>query len=297
MKQSVRTLWSSDQCIMRFLVVGMIAASSILFTIIPIAQALRGSFYDWNPLRGQFSYIGLANYVEALHSKLFWSSMLNNLIFTTVVVFFRVLFGLSLAVAIYSIPKFKEFFRTIYFIPIVCPLSAIALVWLWMYHPQIGLFNAVLMKFGMPRINWLQNPKTALGAIMVMTIWKDVGYAIVIYLAGLLNLPKTVYEAAGLDGANRMQTFWHVTLPLLKPTTLFVVVTSLISYLQSFTQIFIMTRGGPGTKTYLTTYLIYNDAFRNYRFGYASAVSFLLFLVIAVLTYIQFKVTGKDWEM
>jgi multiple sugar transport system permease protein len=191
----------------------------------------------------------------------------------------------------------KEFFRTIYFIPIVCPLVAIALVWLWMYHPQIGLVNVLLSKIGVSRINWLQNPKTALGAIMAMTIWKDVGFAIVIYLAGLLNLPQNTYEAADIDGANRYQMFWYITLPLLKPTTLFVVVTSLINYLQSFTQIFIMTRGGPGTKTYLTTYLIYTDAFRNYRFGYASAVAFLLFIVIAALTYIQFKVTGKNWEM
>lgn len=296
MKQAVKVVWS-EQYVMRIVVITMIIASSLLFTIIPIGQALRGSFYDWNPLRKQFSYIGLENYTEALHSKLFWSAMLNNVVYTTIVVVFRVALGLALALAIHAIPKFKEFFRTVYFVPIVCPLVAIALVWLWMYHPQIGLVNVLFTKVGGARINWLQNPKTALGAIMAMTIWKDVGYAIVIYLAGLLNLPQSTYEAAEIDGANRSQTFWYVTLPLLKPTTLFVVVTSLINYLQSFTQIFIMTRGGPGTKTYLTTYLIYNDAFRNYRFGYASAVAFLLFIVIAALTYIQFKVTGKDWEM
>jgi multiple sugar transport system permease protein len=296
MNQSIRSRFT-DQLAIRYLVVIMILTSSILFAVIPIVQALRGSFYDWNPLRGRFVFIGFANYVEALQSKLFWSAMWHNVIYTTIVVAFRVTLGLAFALAIYAIPKFKEFFRTVYFIPIVCPLSAIALVWLWMYHPQIGLYNMLLTKIGFNRINWLQNPKTALGAIMAMTIWKDVGYAIVIYLAGLLNLPKNTYEAADIDGANRYQTFWYVTLPLLKPTTLFVVVTSLINYLQSFTQIFIMTRGGPGTKTYLTTYLIYNDAFRNYRFGYASAVAFLLFIVIAVLTYIQFKMTGKDWEI
>jgi multiple sugar transport system permease protein len=296
MKSATHPMFS-DQLAIRSLVILMILTSSVLFTIIPISQALRGSFYDWNPLRSRFLFVGFANYIEALRSKLFWSAMLNNVVFTTIVVAFRVSLGLGLAIAIYSIPKFKELFRTVYFIPIVCPLSAIALVWLWMYHPRIGLFNVILDALGFTRINWLQNPKTALGSIMVMTIWKDVGYAIVIYLAGLLNLPKNTYEAADIDGANRYQTFWYVTLPLLRPTTLFVMVTSLISYLQSFTQIFIMTRGGPGTKTYLTTYLIYNDAFRNYRFGYASAVAFLLFLVIAALTYVQFKVTGKDWEM
>jgi multiple sugar transport system permease protein len=296
MKRFGAFTWS-DQHLIRFLAIGMILASSIMFTIVPIGQALRGSFYDWDPLRGRFFFIGWENYVEALHSKLFWSAMWNNVLFTTIVAVFRVIFGLSLALAIHSILKFKEFFRTIYFIPIVCPLVAIALVWLWMYHPQIGLVNVLLGKMGFSGLNWLQNPKTALGAIMVMTIWKDVGYAIVIYLAGLLNLPQNTYEAAHIDGANRRQMLWFVTLPLLKPTTLFVVVTSLINYLQSFTQIFIMTRGGPGTKTYLTTYLIYHDAFRNYRFGYASSVAFLLFIVIAVLTFLQFKLTGKDWEM
>jgi multiple sugar transport system permease protein len=129
MNQSIRSRFT-DQLVLRYLVIIMILTSSILFTIIPIVQALRGSFYDWNPLRGRFVFIGLANYAEALQSKLFWSTMWHNVIYTTIVVAFRVTLGLAFALAIYAVPKFKEFFRTVYFIPIVCPLSAITLVWL-----------------------------------------------------------------------------------------------------------------------------------------------------------------------
>jgi multiple sugar transport system permease protein len=158
-----------------------------------------------------------------------------------------------------------------------------------MYDPQVGLINQVIRLLGGSGRAWLKSADTALGAIAAMTVWKETGYAVVIYLAGLLAIPPSLYEAADIDGATRRQTFLHITLPLLRPTTLFVVVTSLISYMQTFVQIFVMTEGGPGTATYLTTYMIYEEAFVKFNFGYASSIAFNLFLVIMALTWVQFK--------
>jgi len=265
-----------------------------VFLVYPIVQAFLGSFHLWNPLKGQYQFIGWDNYTDALGDDLFWSSMANNLVFTGAVVVARVVLALFVALAISRIRHLKSLFRTVYFLPVISSLIAVAFVWRWMYEPNIGLINKTLMAFGLSGKNWLLDPDTALWSIVVMTIWKDLGYAVVILLAGILNLSPEVFEAAAIDGARPGQILRRITLPLLNPTILFVVITSLISYLQTFAQIFVLTQGGPGTRTYLTTYQIFNEAFVKYNFGYSSALSFLLFLVIMVLTYVQFRVTGNE---
>ena len=169
-------------------------------------------------------------------------------------------------------------------------MVAVAFVWKFLYNPQIGSINQIL---GLD-INWLMNPKTALIAIMVMTIWKDFGYAVVMFMAGLYSLPSDAMEAAKVDGASSWQTFKYLTLPLLKPMTLFVVITSIISYIQAYVQVLILTEGGPGTATYLSSYIIYNEAFVKYNFGYASAMSFVLFVITAVFTWLSFRVSGDS---
>ena len=217
--------------------------------------------------------------------------MLNTLIFSVVVIFFRVGLGLAIAYAIYStLVKHKSFFRAVYYMPVVTPMVAVAFVWKFMYNPQIGTINQI---FGLD-VNWLMDPKTALLAVMIMTIWKDFGYAVVMYMAGLYSLPADALEAAKVDGASAWQTFRYITLPLLKPMTLFVVITSIISYIQAYVQILIMTEGGPGTATYLASYIIYDEAFVKYNFGYASALSFVLFVITAVFTWLSFRVSGTE---
>ena len=183
--------------------------------------------------------------------------MFNTVIFSVVVIVFRVGLGLGIAYAIYStLIKHKSFFRAVYYMPVVTPMVAVAFVWKFMYNPQIGIINKI---FGLD-INWLMN----------------------------------VMEAAQVDGASGWQKFRYITLPLLKPMTLFVVITSIISYIQAYVQILIMTEGGPGTSTYLASYIIYDEAFVKYNFGYASALSFVLFVITAVLTVLSFKVSGKE---
>ena len=198
---------------------------------------------------------------------------------------------MAIAYAINStLVKYKGFFRAIYYMPVVTPMVAVAFVWKFMYNPQIGTINRL---FGL-HVNWLMNPKTALLAVMIMTIWKDFGYAVVMYMAGLYSLPSDSMEAAKVDGANAWQTFKYITLPLLKPMTLFVVITSIISYIQAYVQILIMTEGGPGTTTYLASYIIYDEAFVKYNFGYASALSFVMFVITAICTWLSFRISGSN---
>ncbi len=286
-----RPLQSKSEIILRNIVVLAMVVFFIVFLIIPIGIAFAGSFHEWNPLSGTYKFLGLENYKQVFTSKLFGKSMFNTVIFSVVVIVFRVGLGLGIAYAIYStLIKHKSFFRAVYYMPVVTPMVAVAFVWKFMYNPQIGAINKI---FGLD-INWLMNPKTALIAVIIMTIWKDFGYAVVMYMAGLYSLPADVMEAAQVDGASGWQKFRYITLPLLKPMTLFVVITSIISYIQAYVQILIMTEGGPGTSTYLASYIIYDEAFVKYNFGYASALSFVLFVITAVLTVLSFKVSGKE---
>ena len=285
------SLQSRSEIILRNIVVMVMSIYFIIFLIVPIIIAFAGSFHDWNPLSGTYDFLGLDNYIEVFTSGLFGTSMLNTLIFSVVVIVFRVGLGLGIAYAIYStLVKHKSFFRAIYYMPVVTPMVAVAFVWKFMYNPQIGTINQI---FGLD-VNWLMNPKTALAAVMVMTIWKDFGYAVVMYMAGLYSLPADALDAAKVDGASAWQTFRYITFPLLKPMTLFVVITSIISYIQAYVQILIMTEGGPGTTTYLASYIIYDEAFVKYNFGYASALSFVLFVITAVFTWLSFRVSGSD---
>lgn len=284
-------LQSKSEIILRNIVVISMILFFGVFLIVPIGIAFAGSFHEWNPLSGTYNFLGLKNYMDVFTSKLFWTSMTNTLIFSVVVIIFRVGLGLGIAYGIYSsLVKYKSFFRAVYYMPVVTPMVAVAFVWKFMYNPQIGTINQM---FGLD-INWLMNPKTALLAVMIMTIWKDFGYAVVMYMAGLYSLPTDALEAAKVDGASAWQTFRYVTLPLLKPMTLFVVITSIISYIQAYVQILIMTEGGPGTATYLASYIIYDEAFVKYNFGYASALSFVLFVITAGFTMLSFKVSGSE---
>lgn len=276
-----RTLRSS-------VVLGIIVFNVVLL-VIPIGIAFVGSFHQWNPLNSTFTFLGLQNYITLMGDATFWSTARNTGIFGVVVIFFRVVLGLALAVAVYSkITRGKTFFRTLFYMPIVTPLVAVAYVWKLMYNPQSGAINSFL---GLD-INWLFDSSFALPAVMLMTIWKDFGYAFILFLAGLHSLPEDALEAASIDGASAWQRFWYVVLPLLKPMMLFVIVTSIISYLQAFVQVLVLTDGGPGTATYIISYYLYEKAFVQYDFGYASAIAFVLLLATGLLTLLAFFLSG-----
>lgn len=288
-----RPLQSKSEVWMWNIVMGILVVYMAVFLIIPVIMVIAGSFHQWNPLNETYNWIGIENYVRMFSYPTFWQSMLNTVIFCVFVVFFRVTIGLAVAYALNSkMTRFKTFFRTVFYMPTVTPLVAVAYVWKIMYNPQFGLIDKI---FGLD-INWLFDSKFALPALMLMTVWKDFGYAVILFLSGLLSLPSDCYESASLDGADAWQTFRYITLPLLKPTMLFVVVTSIISYLQAYVPVLVMTKGGPGTSTYLSSYLVYDQAFKQYNFGYASAISLFILVLTAAFTVISFKVTGNKDE-
>lgn len=261
-----------------------------VFLVYPIYKAFAGSLHEWSPLVGTYRWTGFDNFRQILTDRLFWDSMWHTAVFCAFATVFRVILGLGLALLLNSrLVRFRNTLRGLFYMPTITPLVAVSFVWLWMFDPQFGMIDRLT---GL-HINWLHDPRWALPAIILMTIWKDFGYATVLYLAGLMNLPRDVYEAAAIDGANGVQTFLRITLPLLKPTTLFIVITSLISYLQAYVQILVMTNGGPGTSTYTISYLIFDQAFQKYNFGVASAMSVVLFIFTGVLTLLMFKVSGE----
>ncbi len=287
-----RPLQPKSEIWLRNITVLMMSAFYIIFFLVPIGMAFVGSFHDWNPMNGKFNYVGVQNYVSLFKNETFWLASYNTVIFCAIVVFFRALLGFVCAYAIYSkFVKGKNFFMTMYYMPVIAPLVAVTFVWKFMYEPKVGLVNTLL---GLS-INWLKNKNTALLAVMIMTIWKDFGYAVILYMAGLMGLSEEVLEAARVDGCNGWQLLKSIVFPLLRPTTLLIIVASIISYLQAYVQVLVLTEGGPGTSTYLTSYLIYNEAFVKFSFGSASAMSFVLFVFTALATVISFKIqAGRE---
>lgn len=262
-----------------------------IFLVYPIYKAFAGSLHDWNPLSGTYTWAGLDNFRQILTDKLFWSAMWNTAVFTSISTVCRIVLGLGLALLLSSrLVRCKDTLRGLFYMPTITPLVAVSFVWMWMFDPQFGMIDKVT---GL-NVNWLHDAAWAMPAIIIMTVWKDFGYATVLYLAGLMNLPRDVYEAAAIDGAGPVQIFFRITLPLLKPTTLFIVITSMISYLQAYVQILVMTEGGPGTSTYTISYLIFDQAFQKYNFGVASAMSVVLFVFTGALTLLMFKASGES---
>ena len=281
---------SKSEIVLRNTVVAALILFFAVFFILPIFMVFAGSFYRWNPLKNQMIFLGLDNWRKVFSSELFWRSMGNTVFFAAIATVFRVVIGLALASAIYSrLIKHKSLYRVLYYLPTITPLVAVTFVWKFIFDPQIGLLDQLLHS----DINWLFDGRYAMIAILILTIWKDFGYAVILLLGGMYSLPLECYEAAETDGATAIQRFNYVTLPLLKPTVIFIVITSLISYFQTYIPVMVLTQGGPGTQTYLASYLIYQEAFSKYNFGYASALSFVLFVFIAALTALSFRVSGS----
>ena len=267
----------------------------IYFTIFvfgPILASLAMMFFEWNgfgPL-SQAKWVGLQNMSELLRDEKFLGSFSNTFLYAIVVVVSGVVFGLLLALVLNGINRFVSLVRATYYLPVMLPITAMSLLWGLMYQQRYGLFNQILGAAGLPSVAWLIDPAIALFSICLMVIWKGLGWYMVIFLAGLKAIPEDFYEASKVDGATGWQQFWYITLPLLRPTLLFVLVVTIIGSLQVFSPIFIMTQGGPANATNVVVYWVYITAFQFLRFGYATAMAVFLFLVIMVITAIQLRV-------
>jgi multiple sugar transport system permease protein len=266
----------------------------LIFTALAVVTAFALSMTEWDLLTPP-RFIGLANYQRLLtRDPVFQQTLVNTLYFVAGVVPLDIIFSLGLALLLNRPIRGMTFYRAIYFMPVVTSLIAVAIVWQWLYHTEVGLVNYLLTQVGLPRVNWLGSTEWAMPAVIFMSAWKAMGYYAVIFLAGLQGIPTHLYEAASIDGANGWQRFWRITLPLLSPTMFFVLVISMIQAFQVFGQIFIMTRGGPGNATNTIVYFIYNNGFVWFRMGYAAAASWILFAIIFAITALQ-AVWQRRW--
>lgn len=277
-----------------YLFAGPAAILIVLFSVISICVSLYLSFFDYDIIRRGGPFLGLGNYREALfQDELFWKAMLNTAYYAVGVVPGITVSAFLLALIGHKATIGKSVFRTIYFLPSITPIVVISLIWVWLYSPE-GMFNLLLRRIGMDGPNWLVDRRVAMPSVIIMSIWVHVGYYTVIYLAGLADIPKDYYDAAKVDGANWWQEIVYVTVPLLRNVTLFVTVTLAIGAFQVFTQIYIMTQGGPGSATTSMQLLIFRQAFQYFRMGYAAALSWLLFVVIFVLVAIRLRANRSE---
>lgn len=261
------------------------------FLILPLLYGLGLSGVRWEMLSpAPARWIGFGNYVEALHDPYFWKALWATVRFVALCVPFSMGLALLISVGLNAIPfKIQSFFRAAYFLPTIISISVAGILWRWFYNSEFGLFNALLEPLGL-KFPWISDVQWAMPSIVLMTLWWTVGGPIVIMLAGLQNIPDHYYEAASIDGATSWHQFRHVTLPLLRPVLLFCTIMSVIGAFQVFGQTFIITRGGPEFSTRVLMQYIYDTAFNNYRMGYGAAMSWLLFIIIAFFSLIQFRV-------
>ncbi|MGP3750284.1 carbohydrate ABC transporter permease [Streptomyces sp. IBSNAI001] len=258
---------------------------------LPVVVSVALAFTKYDVLTAP-EFVGLDNFRDMLDDAVFRKSIVNTLLYTFFTVPFGMALGLLVALALHTGLKARGIFRTAVFLPQVTATVAIALVWLWIYNPGNGLLNTMLAFLGVDGPAWLSSTTWALPSVILVGIWQGIGMKMLIYLAALQSLPRELYEAASVDGASRVRQFFSITLPLLKPATFFVLITSMISAFQSFDQIYILTDGGPANSTTMMTYEIYKSAFREFRVGYASAQSLVLFVLLMGFTLVNKRIMG-----
>lgn len=265
-----------------------------IFYIYPFFKSIFYSFTDLGAF-GKYSIVGLENYKNLFNDQVFFKSLKNTLVYTGVSVPISIILSILVACLLNSDIKGLEIYRTLYFLPAVTMPAAVAMVWKWLYNQEFGLINSILAKFSIKGPGWLTNPKTAMISLILVSIWMTVGYNMVILLAGLQNIPRTFYEAAEIDGANSVEKFFGITIPLLTPTIFFVLVMALINAFQMFDLVFMMIRESNITiqNTQTVVYMFYKNAFILSKKGYASAIVTILFFIILIITIFQVKLEKK----
>ena len=263
-----------------------------IFFVIPVLAAFALSFTDFDIYSlgdlKNIRFVGFQNYVRIVETPLFWTALKNTFYFVLVGGPLSVAVSLGTALMLNSkLEKYKSLYRTVYFLPVVSSLIAVAIIWRYLYHPAHGLLNYFLSYFGISPVDWLGDPNLAMPAIIIMAVWKNFGYNMLIFIAGLQNIPEDLYEAAHLDGASWRQQFIEITLPMLKPTTVFIVMITIIGYFQLFAEPYVMTQGGPLNSTTSIVLLMYEQGFRWWSMGYAAAIAFVLFIIILFFTLLQ----------
>lgn len=277
-----------------FIAIALVVFS--LFTAYPVISAFIISLQEYRPLGS--TYVGLENFKDSFASELFWKAVKNTAVYTILTVPVNIFLAFIVSILILPFKKRTQtVFKAIYYLPAVASGVALAVVWLWIFDPlKSGIANQLISMLGIGNQNWLGSSSTAMFSLVLMSWLSSHGTAIIIYLAALLGIDKSYYEAADIDGANFFQKLWFIVIPFLKPTTLFLLVTGVIGSFQVFQNAYLMTGGGPDHATTMVGLLIFNNAFTYFEFGQAAAQSLVLAFIIAIISFIQFKFFGKDIE-
>jgi multiple sugar transport system permease protein len=272
-----------------FLSPGLILFS--IFTVFALAFSFYLTFHEWNIIEPDKPFVGLQNYRDMIDDESFRRSVINTVYFTSATVPLTMLVGLSIALLLNRPIRARGLFRTLYFLPVVTPFVVVSIIWKWLYNSQYGLFNYYLLKARLidEPLGWLSDQNLAMPAVILMSVWSGVGFSMVVYLAGLQSVPAELYEAADVDGASAFSKLRYITVPLLRPTTLFLLVIGVIGSFQIFTQIFVMTSGGPVERTTTMVYYIYQSAFKFYQMGYASTLAWALTVMLLGFTILQVR--------
>lgn len=267
-----------------------------VFVIFPLIFSFFTSFFDFNLTLTKFNFIGLQNYIDVFTNDRFVNSFLNTGYFSFVTVPLQIVISLLTAAAIHSNTKYHVFLRTVFFLPVVCSTTAISLVMVFLLNNEVGAIASYLRYFGIDPINWLQDPVWAMPTVILISVWKNFGLSMIIFLAALQGVPNSLYEAAELDGAGAVTKFFKVTIPMIMPTVYFVMMTTFISSFQVFDQVFVMTNGGPLNKTETMVQYIYYRGFVSTDAGFATANAFILFLIILFATFVMFRFMRRNEE-
>ncbi len=261
----------------------------LTFTVYPMLNSFYLSLTQWN-LLGEPKFVGLRNYASMLDNPQFNQALGATVYYSAGVVFPLIAFSLGLALLMNRPFKLQAWYRAAYFVPVIVEMVVASILWTYVYHPSFGLYTLFTRPFGLGPINWLTSSNLAMPALIIFSWWKGVGYYMVLFLAGLQNIPEEYYEAAKIDGASNWAQFWYITLPLLRPTTLFVTVVCVIGAFQVFAPALLMTNGGPAGATRVLPLYLYENAFQFLKMGYASAVAVFMFVVLIALTFIQIRI-------
>jgi multiple sugar transport system permease protein len=267
-----------------------------IFVVRAVINAVQISFYEYHILRPARPFIGFDNYLELFRDTVWWQSLQNTVIFTVITVIGTSVVALLCAVAVTQPIKGQGIFRVLLYMPSLFSVGAVGLIWVWLLNSQFGVINYFLSFVGIRPINWLGDPNLVIPSLSLTTIWWTFGFPMLIFIAGLQSIPDSLYEAARIDGASGRQIFFRITLPLLRPTILFVTVTGVISHFQVYGQPFIMTNGGPGRSSYSVIFYLYQIAWTAFRMGYGAAIAVVLALIIASITAVQFFFIGRRVE-
>jgi multiple sugar transport system permease protein len=269
-----------------------------IFTVLAVIYAFYLSFHEWNILEPAKPFVGLDNYSRLLGDERFGGAIVNTLYYTAASVPLTMGIGLLIALLLNNQIRARGFFRTLFYLPVVTPLVIAAIIWKWVYNGDFGLLNYYLIQLGIidEPLLWLADPNLAMPAVIITSVWKSVGFSMVVYLAGLQSIPEDFYDAAKVDGAVGWQRLKDITIPLLSSTTLFLAVVSVLGAFQVFTEIFIMTNGGPLGRTTTIVYHIYQTAFKFFDMGYASAMAFGMFVLMFAFTLVQLRVMRGEVE-